>query len=75
MPCKDTAGKRRRKKSFRWELADLPTVAVKRTRCPSCGSTDLQTIKSFRLRDEAEDYSERRTECRDCGERFLVVVE
>lgn len=46
-------------------------VFISRPRCPSCGSAELQTLRSVRT----DDAQQRTTVCRDCGERFFVVVE
>ena len=50
----------------------LRYVFVERTRCPACGSSDLQTIRS---KDQGDGTVERRTQCRSCFHRFFVVVE
>lgn len=51
---------------------DLPMVYVERPRCPYCDSVDLATK---RTRSEADGSASRSTHCRDCGKRFLVIVE
>jgi len=47
-------------------------VFIERARCPACGSTDLQTIRS---RPQGDGTTERRTQCRGCHHKFFVIVE
>lgn len=46
-------------------------VFVHRPRCPECGSAWLLTQRSF---DNGDGSRTRPTICRDCGERFRVVI-
>ena len=50
----------------------LRYVFIPRPRCPACGSTSLQTIRS---NDQGDGTTARRTACRECGHRFFVIVE
>jgi len=43
-----------------------------RPRCPVCRGANLRTRRSTRHPDGA---IERHTECRDCGQRFILVLE
>ena len=47
-------------------------VFIERAKCPACGSSNLQTIRS---RNQGDGSTERRTQCRQCFHRFFVVVE
>jgi hypothetical protein len=47
-------------------------VFIDRARCPECGSCDLQ---SYRTDSNGDETVTRRTFCRECFFRFLVVVE
>jgi transcriptional regulator NrdR family protein len=50
----------------------LPMVFVERAKCPRCESIDLHTKKSI---DQRDGSTMRRTVCRECGEKFLVIIE
>lgn len=50
----------------------LRYVFIERTRCPVCGSADLQTVRS---KNQGDGTVERRTQCRGCFHKFIVVVE
>ena len=50
----------------------LRYVYIERARCPACGSADLQTIRS---KDQGDGTVARRTQCRQCFHKFVVVVE
>lgn len=47
-------------------------VFIERARCPSCGSARLRTYRTSRHGDESVT---RHTECRDCGQKFFVILE
>jgi hypothetical protein len=47
-------------------------VFCERPRCPCCGSIRLETYRTSRHGDEAVT---RHTRCRDCRERFFVILE
>ncbi|NLS96481.1 MAG: hypothetical protein GXX96_30455 [Planctomycetaceae bacterium] len=46
-------------------------VFCQRPRCPSCGSARLQTYRSV----ADGEVTTRHTLCKDCGEKFRVVLE
>jgi hypothetical protein len=50
----------------------LRYVFMERPRCPVCGSADLRTIRS---QDQGDGTIQRRTQCRVCFHKFIVVVE
>lgn len=50
----------------------LRYVFVERTRCPACGATDLQTLRS---KTDQDGSVSRRTACRTCGHKFFVILE
>ena len=50
----------------------LRYVYIERPRCPVCGSTNLQTIRS---KDQRDGSVSRRTACKECGHRFFVIVD
>jgi hypothetical protein len=50
----------------------LRYVYVERARCPRCGFADLQTIRS---KDQGDGTRQKRTVCRHCFHRFIVVLE
>jgi transposase-like protein len=53
-----------------WER--VPLVFIERARCPSCESANIETLRTYQ---NGDDTVTRRTRCRSCGKRFLVVVE
>jgi len=50
-------------------------VFAKKPRCPKCGSTDLQTIRS--IADQGDGTTWRKTRCRrsDCDHTFNLILE
>jgi DNA-directed RNA polymerase subunit RPC12/RpoP len=51
----------------------LRYVFIERPRCPACGSTELQTVRS--KSDKTDGSTSRRTACKECGHKFFVIVE
>lgn len=47
-------------------------VFIERAKCPACGSVRLRTYRTSR---HGDDSVTRHTECRDCGEKFFVILE
>ncbi len=47
-------------------------VFIERARCPFCDSLRLRTYRTSRHGDESVT---RHTECRDCGQKFFVILE
>lgn len=55
----------------RWR--DVPMLFLPRLRCPSCGS--LRTPLLVRSADGGDGSVSRKYVCRDCGRRFLCVLD
>lgn len=51
----------------------LRYVFIRRPRCPACDRTRLETYKSATSEDG--QVVTRYTRCRDCGHRFIVILE
>ncbi len=47
-------------------------VFCERPRCPACGSPDLEAKRTI---DRSREAVSRRTLCRGCGHRFILVLE
>lgn len=51
---------------------NVPLVFMQLPHCPYCGSTSRHTVKS---QAGGDGSTSRRTECRDCGSRYVLVLE
>lgn len=62
----------RRQRDYLATASGRPVVFASLARCPACGGTKH---KSYRSLDQGDGSRMKWTECKSCGEKFIVILE